>query len=80
MQGFQMTSHGPWFPEVNQVLEGTGTLVARENLRGYIPLNNCESVISKPSAKISTDLRHGSFLPRSKSDMNGLPRPVWTAR
>jgi hypothetical protein len=75
-----MTPHRLWFPEVKQVLEGTGTFVAREILRDYSPLNNCESVISNPSANISTDLRHGSFLPRSKSDKNGLPRPVWTAK
>jgi hypothetical protein len=46
----------------------------------YSPLNNGESVISNPSARISTDLRQGSFFPCSKSDMNGLPRPVWTAK
>jgi len=58
----------------------SGDFIAREFLREYSPLNNCESVISNPSANISTNLGHGSFLPRSKSDKNGLPRPVWTAK
>jgi hypothetical protein len=37
-------------------------------------------VIPKPAARISSDPRHGSFFPFSRSEMNALPNPVCTAR
>jgi Resolvase, N terminal domain len=37
---------------------------------------SCDSEISKPAAKISSERRHGSFFPFSRSEMNGRPSPV----
>src|SRR5215468_693339 len=39
-----------------------------------------DSDISKPVARISSDLKQGSFFPFSRSEMNARPSPVCTAR
>jgi hypothetical protein len=39
-------------------------------------VKSCESEISKPAAKISSERRQGSFFPFSRSEMNARPSPV----
>lgn len=39
-------------------------------------LKNSESLMPKPSAKVSSERKHGSFIPVSTSEMNVRLSPV----